>query len=84
MGIKKKRRARRLRRRTGERDIFTLAGERAYHDALHQHLLDIAHERLGDPEYRALVDDFIEKTYRFLARKSKHGRVTGFATPAGR
>lgn len=51
--------------------MLALAGERGYHDALHQLFLDLAEERLRDPEYRAILDEFLEKTYRFLARKRK-------------
>ena len=77
MATRKKRRA----RQSGERDLFALASERAYYDALHQHFLDLAHERLRDPEYRVLLDDFIEKTYLFLARKRQPAPV-GFGRRA--
>ena len=72
MAVKRKtRRARPSRRLDGEKELMTAASERAYYDALHQHFLDLAYERLKDPEYRAILEDFIEKTHLFLARKKK-------------
>lgn len=55
--------------------ITTLAGDRAYCDALHQFFLDLADERLKDPEYRAMVEEFLYQTYQFLARKKKPARI---------
>ncbi len=51
--------------------LFAAASEGACYDALHQHILDLAYERLKDPEYRALLEDFIVKTYLFLARRKR-------------
>lgn len=66
-----RRKSRRVRRPrlNGEAGLIPAASERAYYDALHQHFLDLAYERLRDPEYRAILEEFLEKTHRFLARK---------------
>jgi hypothetical protein len=58
-------------RENGEAQLSVAASERAYYDALHQHFLDLAYQRLKDPESRAMLEEFLEKTHRFLARKSR-------------
>jgi hypothetical protein len=55
--------------------FLSAAGDRAYYDALHQHFLDLAYERLKDPEYREMLLDFLEKSYLFLARKARESRA---------
>jgi hypothetical protein len=70
----KKRKSRSGSRRNGEAQLIVAASERAYYDALHQHFLDLAYRRLKDPEYRAILEEFLEKTHRFLARKSRGQR----------
>ena len=67
----KKKKGRAGSRQNGEARLIVAASERAYYDALHQHFLDLAYQRLKDPEYRAILEDFLEKTHRFLARKNK-------------
>ncbi len=64
----------------GEARLIVAASERAYYDALHQHFLDLAYQRLKDPEYRAILEEFREKTHRFLARKSRREKQRGEAT----
>lgn len=74
MAVKRKTRGRkthRLKLLNGEANLVTAASERAYYDTLDQHFLDLAYERLKDPEYRAILEDFLEKTHSFLARKKK-------------
>jgi hypothetical protein len=67
----KRKRQRTGSKENGEAQLIVAASERAYYDALHQHFLDLAYERLKDPEYRVILEEFLEKTHRFLARKSK-------------
>lgn len=72
MAVKaRKRRVRRSKASDSEAKLTTAASQRAYHDALHQRFLDLAYERLKDPEYRSILEEFLEKTHLFLARKKR-------------
>jgi hypothetical protein len=68
---RKSRKGRTRSKENGEAQLIVAASERAYYDALHQHFLDLAYQRLKDPEYRAILEEFLERTHRFLARKGK-------------
>ncbi len=82
MSLKRKGRKRRRGHRslglTNEPKLLDAASQRAYYDALHEFCLELAEERLKDPEYRALVEDFMVKTYEYLARRKETGGA-GFA-----
>lgn len=56
--------------------LATLATQRAFSDAIYSHLVDLAYERMKDPEWRKFLDELFEK---YFPEPSSNGKKIGFA-----
>ena len=59
--------------------LLTIAADRAFSDAIYSHLVDLAYDKLDDPEYQKILDEFLSKTYQFLSR-SRNGKTSAKGT----